>query len=204
MRIIHLPAIVLILIGSSIIFSLPSCSEKSKAAIKVIHGKAEDELVAVAGEGEVALELMKKQYADLKERLVKIKTLKRTMQRGADEAEATSKRLEIEGKASMAERQAKMADRYRANVEKLAANEIKAEEALKSFADAYIEFKMEISIFKQEIESAKAMGGLADDLSIDSPLNTRMEMVNDLKGNLQAQLDRAESLMEVNELEGDL
>ena len=183
---------------------LTSCSEKSKAAMKVLHAKAEDKLVAVAGEGEVALQLMKNQYGDLKERLVKIKTLKRTMQRSADDAEATAKRLDAEGKASMAERQRKMADRYKANVEKLAANEIKAEESLKSFAEEYKEFKMEVSILKQEIESAKAMGGIADDLSIDSPLNTRMETVQDLKGKLQSQLDRAESLMEVNEIEADL
>jgi phage shock protein A len=182
---------------------LSSCSEKGRAAAKVLHAKAEDQLVAVAGEGEVALELMKNQYSDLKERLVKIKTLKRTMERRVEECEATAKRLDAEAKGSMAERQRSQAARYKANVEKLRANEIKSEEALKSFAANYKEFKMEVSILKEEIESAKAMGGLAGDLSIDSPLNTRMETVQDLKGKLQAQLDRADSLMEVNDLEAD-
>ena len=185
-------------------FGFPSCSEKGRAAAKVLHGKAEDKLVAAAGEGEVALELMKKQYSDLKERLVKIKTLKRTMQRRSEEAEAAAKRLDAEGKGSMADRQRELATRYKANVEKLAANEIKAEESLKSFAAEYAEFKMEVSVLKEEIESAKAIGGLADDLSANSPLNTRMETVKDLKSKLQKQLDRADSLMEVNELEADL
>lgn len=183
---------------------LPSCSEKGRAAAKVLHAKAEDQLVAVAGEGEVALELMKNQYSALKERLVKIKTLKRTMERRVEEAEATAKRLDAEGKGSMAERQRSLATRYKANVEKLRVNEIKSEEALKSFAADYKEFKQEVSILKEEIESAKAMGGLSDDLATDSPLNTRMETVQDLKGKLQTQLDRADSLMEVNELEADL
>lgn len=183
---------------------LASCSEKGRAAAKVLHGKAEDQLVSVAGEGEVALELMRNQYTSLKERLVKVKTLKRTMERRVEECEATAKRLDAEGKGSMAERQRSLGARYKANVEKLRVNEIKSEEALKNFAADYKEFKMEVSILKEEIESAKAMGGLSDDLATDSPLNSRMETVQDLKGKLQAQLDRADALMEVNELEADL
>lgn len=183
---------------------LPSCSEKGRAAAKVLHAKAEDQLVAVAGEGEVALELMKNQYSVLKERLVKVKTLKRTMERSVEECEATAKRLDAEGKGSMAERQRSLANRYKANVKKLRVNEIESEEALKNFAADYKEFKQEVSILKEEIESAKAMGGLSDDLATDSPLNTRMESVQELKGKLQTQLDRADSLIEVNELEADL
>ena len=63
---------------------------------------------------------------------------------------------------------------------------------------------MEVSVLKEEIEAAKAMGGLTDDLATDSPLNTRMETVNDLKEKLAQQLDRAEALMDVNELKADL
>ena len=201
MKTSNLLAIGLVLLSPLV---LPSCSEKGRAAAKVLHAKAEDQLVAVAGEGEVALELMKNQYGDLKERLVKVKTLKRTMERRVEECEATAKRLDAEGKGSMADRQRALATRYKTNVEKLRVNEIKSEEALKSFAADYKEFKQEVSVLKEEIESAKAMGGLSDDLSVDSPLNTRMETVQDLKGKLQAQLDRADSLMEVNELEADL
>jgi phage shock protein A len=201
MKTSNLLAIGLVLLSPLV---LPSCSEKGRAAVKVLHTKTEDRLVAAAGEGEVALELMKNQYSDLKERLVKVKTLKRTMERRVEECEATAKRLDAESKGSMADRQRALATRYKANVEKLRVNEIKSEEALKSFAADYKEFKQEVAILKEEIESAKAMGGLSDDLSVDSPLNTRMETVQDLKGKLQAQLDRADSLMEVNELEADL
>lgn len=201
MKIRNLLAIGLVLVSPLV---LPSCSEKGRAAAKALHAKAEDQLVAVAGEGEVALELMKNQYGAHTERLVKIKTLKRSMERRVEESEAAAKRLDAEGKGSMAERQREVATRYKANVEKLRVNEIKSEEALRSFAADYKEFKQEISILKEEIESAKAMGGLSDDLSIDSPLNTRMETVQDLKGKLQAQLDRADSLMEVNELRAGL
>ena len=183
---------------------LPSCTEKGKAAVKVLHAKAENQLVAAAGEGDVAIELMKNQYGDLKERLVKIKTLKRTMQRRSEEAEATAKRFDADGKGPMADRQRELATRYKVNVEKLSVNEVKGEESLKAFAADYQEFKQEVSVLKEEIESAKAMGGLADDLSTDSPLNTRMETVKELKGKLQTKLDRAEALIDVNQIEADL
>jgi hypothetical protein len=184
--------------------TLSSCSEKSRAAAKAIHARAEDQLVAVAGEGEVALELMKNQYSEIKERLVKVKTLKRTMERRVEQAESTAKRLDAEGNGSMADRQRELARRHKTNLEKLRLYEIKSEEALKSFSADYKEFKMEVSILKEEIEIAKTMGGISDDLNVNSPLNTRMETVIDLKGKLQAQLDRANSLMEVNEFEADL
>ena len=160
--------------------------------------------MAAAGEGDVAIELMKNQYGDLKERLVKIKTLKRTMQRRSEEAEATAKRFDADGKGPMADRQRELATRYKVNVEKLSVNEVKGEESLKAFAADYQEFKQEVSVLKEEIESAKAMGGLADDLSTDSPLNTRMETVKELKGKLQTKLDRAEALIDVNQIEADL
>lgn len=185
-------------------FVLPSCNEKERATVKVLHDKAVDQLVAFAGEGDVAVELMRKQYGDLKERLVKIKTLKRTMQRRSEEAEATAKRLDAEDKGAMADRQRELAARYKANVEKLGVSEIKGEESLKVFAADYQEFKDEISVLKEEIESTKAMGGLSDGLATDSPLNTRMQTVKELKGKLQTKLDRAESLIEVNGLEADL
>ena len=204
MKIRHLLTIGLALFGLGALITSPSCSEKTRAVAKVLKGKAEDKLVAVAGEGEVALELMKNQYGELTERLVKIKTLKRSMQRRADEAETAAKRLDGEGKGSLADRQRTLATRCKANVEKLSASETQGEESLKSFAAEYKAFKMEVSVLKEEIESAKAMGGLADDLGPDSPLNTRMETVNDLKHKLQSQLDRADAAIEVKELKAEL
>lgn len=190
-------------IGGIFLFTA-SCSEKSKASVSALKTKAEDQLVAFAGEGEVALELMKNQYQELKERLVKIKTLKRTMARRANECEATSKRLDEEGKTAMAQRQRDLATRYRSNVERLSGNEIAAEEALKLFAADYREFRDEISILKEEIAAVKAIGGLSDNLGVDNPFNTRMETVRGLEQKLRTHLDRAEALVEVQDLEADL
>ena len=70
------------------LFGLMSCSEKSEEALKVMRNKAEAKLVEQAGEGEVAIALMQKQYLELKERLVRIKTLTRTFGRRAAELDA--------------------------------------------------------------------------------------------------------------------
>jgi hypothetical protein len=185
-------------------FLTNSCSEKSRASISALQTQSEDQLASFAGEGDVALELMKNQYTALKERLVKIKTLKRTMSRRASECESTAKRLEAEGKAEMAERQNQLAKRYLANVEKLSTNDIAAEESLKSFAAEYVLFRDEIQVLKEEIEATKAMGGLSDDLGVENPFNKRMETVKDLKRKLQTKLDRAEALVDVHEIESDL
>ena len=185
-------------------FLSSSCSEKSKASVKALKSQAEDQLASFAGEGDVALELMKNQYQQLKERLVKIKTLQRTMERRAKECEATASRMKEEGKSSAAERQQQLAERYRGNITKLAEKEIGAEEALKGFAVEYRDFRDQITVLKEEIASVKAMGGLSDGLATDSPFNERMETVRELEGKLRTKLDRAESLVEVNEIESDL
>lgn len=199
----HIDFVVALLLAA-LALTLFSCSEKSRAAVKVLNDRAEDQLVAAAGEGEVALQLMKRQYAAQKERLVRIKTLQRSMERRAIESEAVATRLEAEGKGDLAGRQRTIAGRYRSNLEALAANEIEGEEALKSFAVDYETFKMEISLLNEEIEAARAMGGLSDDLGTANPLADRMEAVNDLKETLQTKLDRANALLEVDAFEAGL
>jgi hypothetical protein len=199
----HIDFVVALLLAA-LALTLFSCSEKSRAAVKVLNDRAEDQLVAAAGEGEVALQLMKRKYAAQKERLIRIKTLQRSMERRASESEAVATRLEAEGKEDLAGRQRTIAGKYRSNLEALAANEIEGEEALKSFAADYETFKMEISLLNEEIEAARAMGGLSDDLGTANPLADRMEAVNDLKETLQTKLDRANALLEVDAFEAGL
>ena len=181
-----------------------SCSEKSKAAIDVLKSKAEDELVAQAGEGDVAIALMQKQYAELKERLVRIKTLKRTFDRRSGELEARAAELKLENKADLAERQVRMAESYRQKKGTLEKREEDATEELKQFATIYEQQKGEIQMLKEEIEMNKSMGGLDSKLGADSPLSKRMETVKDLTEKLHQKLDRAQALLEIGDLEKDL
>jgi hypothetical protein len=54
---------------------LGGCTEKTTVAMTVMRDRAESRLLVLAGEGEVAVELYRQQYADLKERLVRLKTI---------------------------------------------------------------------------------------------------------------------------------
>jgi hypothetical protein len=181
-----------------------SCSEKSTAAIDVLKSKAEDALVAQAGEGDVAIALMQKQYAELKERLVRIKALKRTFDRRSVELDARAAELKAENKADLAERQVRMAESYRQKKELLEKKEEDATEELKQFATIYEQQKSEIQMLKEEIEMTKSMGGLDSNLGADSPLGKRMETVKDLTEKLHQKLDRAQALLEIGDLEKDL
>lgn len=189
--------------GMAILLSLSGCSENAVEAAKVLKRKSEDRIVAAAGEGEVAIQLLQKQYSELKEQLVRIKSLQRSFDRRASDMERRATELTGEGKADMASRQTAMAENYREKIDLLAEKEKDAAEELRQFALLYEDQKAEIRMLQEEIEVAKAIGGLGDDLAIDSPLRKRMESVNDLTEKLRQKLDRAESILDVQALEAD-
>ena len=191
-----------LLLGSSLV--LISCSEKGEEAIKVIKSKAEEKLVEQAGEDEVAIALMQKQYLELKERLVRIKTLTRTFERRASELDARSSELSAEGKVEMAERQKRMAESYRQKKTLLEQKEVPALEELKKFAVVYEEAKADIQMLKEELEMTKSMGGLDDSLGVESPLSKRMDTVKELTEKMRQKLDRAAALLDVGEIEKDI
>jgi hypothetical protein len=193
-----------LLAAMAVSFALPSCSEKARVSARVIKEKAEDKLVEQAGEAEVAIGLMQNQYAELKERLVRIKTLIRSFERRATELDARAGELAASGKAEQAERQKRMAESYRQKRERLLEKDAEVTEELKNFAVLYEETKADLMMLKEEIEMAKSVGGLDPDLGIESPLVTRMSEVRKLTEKLRVNLDRAESLIEIGDIEKDL
>jgi hypothetical protein len=169
-----------------------------------MKNKAEEKLVEQAGEGEVAIALMQKQYLELKERIVRIKTLTRTFERRAAELDARSSELAAEGKVEMGERQKRMAESYRQKKTLLEQKEGPAIEELKNFAVVYEEAKADIQMLKEELEMAKSMGGLSDGLGVENPLSKRMATVKELTEKMRQKLDRAEALLDVGEIEKDI
>lgn len=191
-----------LLLASSLV--LISCSEKGEEAIKVLKSKAEEKLVEQAGEDEVAIAMMQKQYFELKERLVRIKTLARTFERRAAELDARSGELAAQGKVEMAERQKRMAESYRQKKTLLDQKEAPALEELKNFAVVYEEARADIQMLKEELEMTKSMGGLDDSLGVGSPLSKRMDTVKELTEKMRQKLDRAEALLDIGEIEKDI
>jgi hypothetical protein len=187
--------------GLLLLCAVLGCSEKAQKAMEVLKEKSEDQLVKMAGEGEVALKLSQEQYAAYKEKLVRIKTLRSGMERMMEDANSNASRLRAEGapdKAGIHERQAAM---YAKNLKFLAERQPLAEAALRDYGILYEQQKEQVKLLHEEIAAYKATGGLNDHLSVNVPIDQRKETIENLIRSLKAQSDRAKALFEVGEME---
>lgn len=150
----------------------------------VMRDRAESKLLALAGEGEVAVELYRQQYADLKERLVRLKTILSQHRDSLEQAYASddARRIKI----------------YSDLVAQLSEKIPLAEAALR---EGYVVFETqreEIRRIKDEIASVRATGMLSDKLDIESDFQRRADLIRELTESLRNKLRRAQSLLEVN------
>lgn len=180
---------------------LTSCSEEAQKAGEVLKEKAEKKLVAAAGEAEVAMKLLRQQYADLKEQFVRIKTLKTGFERQAGEAKANAERQRKEGKEAEAAINDRRSQMYSEKLDFLKKREVEAEAALREFAAVYEEQKANIELMQEEVEMYRTSAGVMDDNAIDSKLSLRLESITGLKKTLQQKADRAKAIFDVGETE---
>ena len=150
----------------------------------VMRDRAESKLLALAGEGEVAVELYRQQYADLKERLVRLKTILSQHRDSLEQAYASddARRIKI----------------YSDLVAQLSEKIPLAEAALR---EGYVVFETqreEIRRIKDEIASVRATGMLSDKLDIESDFQKRADLIRELTESLRTKLMRAQSPLEVN------
>lgn len=177
----------IILIVSAGLALYVSFSEKANTAVKVIKDKSESRLVSIAGEGEVAIQMYINQYATLKEKLVRMKTLQYLFNERLDEAYAAndSRRMSL----------------YSAHLKQLNEKVPQAENNLKEFFDIFQLQKNEIRLLKDELASYKAMGNLSDSLGITSEYEKRGAYIQELQRVLKEKVQRARSLMDVASFE---
>jgi hypothetical protein len=166
---------------------LVGCTEKAGVALQVLRDKAENKLVEAAGEGEVAIELYRSQYAALKEKLVCIKTLQKQYQEEVDNAYATAD-----------PRRRKL---YEGHLKDLNAKAGEAERGLQEFFAIYQHQREEIRLVKDEIASFRTAGALSDTLGVTSTFEKRAEDIRGLMAQLKEKANRARSLLEVNVFE---
>ncbi len=150
----------------------------------VMRDRAESRLLVLAGEGEVAIELYRQQYADLKERLVRLKTILSQHRDSLEQAYASddARRIKL----------------YSDLVAQLSEKIPLAEAALR---EGYVVFETqreEIRRIKDEIASVRATGMLSDKLDIESDFQRRADLIRELTESLRNKLRRAQSLLEVN------
>ena len=178
--------LIVLVVSAGVVLYL-SFSEKGSTAVKVIKDKSESRLVSIAGEGEVAIQMYMNQYATLKEKLVRMKTLQYLFNERLDEAYASndSRRINL----------------YSIHLKQLNERVPQAENGLKEFFDIFQIQKNEIRLLKDELVSYKAMGNLADNLSITSEYERRGAYIQELQGVMKERVQRARSLMDVGSFE---
>jgi len=171
------------------IVGLSSCTENSKVSLQVLRDKVENQLVAAAGEGEVAIELYRQQYATLKERLVKLKTLHAVLSDQLEYAYTGDDKRKIL--------------LYESKLKNLSEKIPVAENTLKEFYNIVQRERNEIKYLKDELSVHQALGSLSDSLSLTSEAEKRASNIKQLTLALKEKAKRAESILNVNEFESN-
>lgn len=182
-------------IGAIVLFA---CNETTKQSAIVLKERAEDQLVSVAGEGEVAIKLLQLQYVDLKEQLVRTKTMKASLARQATASRTRAAQFLAEGQQQQASNEQQRVKMYEEKIAFIEARESRAQAELDEFAILYEQQKSQIRLLQEELAVVRATGNLGRNLDINSPSIQRMEKVDELMEKLRGQLDRAQAILEVN------
>ena len=176
-------------------------SELGKAAAQAIREKQERDLVKEAGEAAVILQLARQQYADLKERLVRIKTLKTGFERDMQTTRSKMEEARRAGKDEIAAMYEKKVDQRQRMVAFMTEREPLAEQALKDYSLEYEKIKVEVELLQDEVSSFNAAAGILDASGPINPLRQRLDTIGELKQSMAKHADRAKSLFDVSEIE---
>jgi hypothetical protein len=176
-------------------------SEMGKAAAQAIREKVERNLVKEAGEANVMLQLARTQYADLKERLVRIKSLIHTYEREIQSSDAKTQDAQKDGQLDVAEMNRQKTELRKKMLAFLREREPEAEASLKAFNLEYEKLKMQIDLLQDEVAVYQAAAGITDRKGPDNPLRKRLDTIEELRQSLARQADRAKSLFDVSEIE---
>lgn len=176
-------------------------SELGKAAAQAIREKQERDLVKEAGEAAVILQLARQQYADLKERLVRIKTLKSGFERDMQTTRSKMEEARRAGKEEIAAMYEKKVDQRQRMVAFMTEREPLAEQALKDYSLEYEKIKVEVELLQDEVSSFNAAAGILDASGPSNPLRQRLDTIDELKRSMAKHADRAKSLFDVSEIE---
>jgi hypothetical protein len=176
-------------------------SEVGQAAVTAIQKQEEQKLVERAGEAAVIIELARKQYAELKERLVRIKTLKAGFERDLQETEQKGSEAKLAGTEEIAKMYTQKADSRKNLIKLVNEREPAALKALEEYAVTYEKLKIEVELIQDEAAVHNASMGILNPSAPTNSLKDRLDRISELKSSLTKQADRAKSLFEVTSLE---
>jgi hypothetical protein len=165
-------------------FGLISCTEKTDVAITVFRDKQEDNLIKFVGEGEAAIELYKRQYGVLKERLVRLRTMEILFQQQADQAAVDHKNT----RTSLLDQKLSL----------LRARIPAAEKELEDFHALLEKKREEIRFIKDQLYINTALAKTALDAPAVSRYDKRKEIIETLVESLREKASRSEALLQVS------
>lgn len=176
-------------------------SELGKAAAQAIRENQERDLVKEAGEAAVILQLARQQYADLKERLVRIKTLKTGFERDLKTTQVKVDEARKAGKAEIADMYSQKVAQRQRMVAFMTEREPLAEQALKDYALEYEKINVEVELLQDDVDAFSAATGILNANGPSNPLRERLDTIGALKQAMTKHADRAKSLFDVSEIE---
>ena len=174
-----------------------SCGEREQAAVKVMHNKAVDALVAQVGKADVALELYKKELRQRKENWIRMKQLSISYERRAKEAAEAAAKFRTAGKENLAVLKDQESQKYASRVALFKEREAQVEESFKTFQAELEEKKVALQILKDEVSALRAMGSLGDDMMTDES-EERLSRAKELEESIKQDCDRAQAAIDVN------
>jgi hypothetical protein len=177
---------------------LPSCTEKTTTSLKVLRDKAENHLVATAGEGKVALQLLHEQHAALREKLVSLTTWKTTFQRRLAESETAATQARERGDQAAATAHEKRAGLYRTKLAEFGDKDARAAAELAAFNESFNATKLEIQLLEEELAVHQAAAGLDDSLDPATQTQSRADRITELTESLRLKIDRAQAILQTS------
>jgi septal ring factor EnvC (AmiA/AmiB activator) len=196
MKCIHLAQVMAICLLPLVI---SSCSEQSKASLKVAKQKAEDQLAETVGKGQVALQMYRDRHAEIEQQIVAIKAMSKRTERKISEKEAQLASIPAD-QVEKRKLVQSMVDHYKEHKAMLVIREEEGIKALKKSHDNYDTIRIKVELLEERIDSAKAMGSFETALD---PGTTSKEM-NRLITMMEKDLDTAEAQFEIGDLDLDI
>lgn len=175
------------------------CSEKMNASLDVATDRIEEEIVDSVGKGRVALKIQERHIAHLKERLVETKTLRKVYQQKATRL-AASDTLQVNEPRNLEEGSTNSVRGYQTFIQRLEEMEKTGEVALKLALDNFQRLRAKIVCLEERKDMLDALGNLTDSAEVGSGIRGSAEEVRLLIEELEQDVLRAESQLEVAQL----
>lgn len=168
-----------VILSTLLLLAFGSCGEKTKASLEVMVEDAENLLVQTAGEAKVAIKLSEKNIQEVRDNLIKVKTMSRQLNRQIEETEDEKQIASL--KQSLV-RASEMEKKLISSLENAKESHSKLKTQL-----AAIENKIEMARMELDVETKFSILENAD--SMDNDIKSIIDSLNKTYDSTMSELD---------------